>query len=249
MHPILFQIGNLTFYTHGVLAVLGIIFGSFLTYKFAKLAKLNAEFFFDNIVFAVLFGIIGARIAYFLIYPSNFDSWTKVFYLWEGGLVSYGGFLLGIITFVILLRKQSQPVMKWLDVASIGFFLGLSIGRIGDLFAGEYAGMATNSQWLSVFSGNNLIAVPFFEAILCLIIFVISVIVYIKFYDRVNKSVLFLGAFFLYGVGRLIIDFGRDEKDLILHLSLGQIVSLTVAIIALAFLILRFRKRSQYESI
>lgn len=249
MHPVLFQIGNLTFYTHGVLAVLGIVLGSIVTYKFAKLADLNTELLFDNMVITTLFGIIGARITYFLIYPSNFESWTKVFYLWEGGLVSYGGFVLGTITFVLLLKKQKQQISKWLDVTTIGFFLGLFIGRIGDLFAGEYAGIATNSQWLSIFPGNNLIAVPFFEAMLCLMIFVISAIVYHKIYDRLNKAVLYLGAFFIYGIGRLIIDFGRDEKELVLSLSLGQITSLTVAIVALIFLILSLKKRSFHESI
>lgn len=243
MYPILFQIGSVTFYTHGVLAVIGIVLGSFVAYKLAKSNNLDTTFFFDNIVFTTLLGIIGARVAYFLIYPSSFESWTKVFYLWEGGLVSYGGFLFGIITFILLLRKQGQPVMKWLDITAIGFFLGLLIGRIGDLVAGEYAGVVTNSRLLSVVPGNNLIAIPFFEALLCLVIFIISFILFRKAYSRMAQGNLFLGSFFVYGLGRFIIDFGRDENDIILHLSLGQIVSLSVAIIALFLIILVARKK------
>lgn len=249
MHPILFQLGSLTFYTHGVLAVIGIILGAILVYELAKLARLNTELFFDNIVFTVLFGIIGARIAYLLIYMSSFDSWTQFFYMWEGGLVSYGGFFLGAITFILLLRKQGQSVMKWLDVTSIGFFLGLFLGRIGDIFAGEYAGTLTSSKWLSVFPNNNLIVIPFFEAILCLIIFIISIIVYRRIYDTLSEGLLFVGTFFLYGLGRFIIDFGRDESDLILHLSLGQFVSLIIAIISLCYFVLISKKRRQYESV
>lgn len=249
MHPILFQLGSLTFYTHGVLAVVGIIAGSILVYKLAKLLELNTDFFFDNIVYTALAGIIGARIAYFLIYSANFDSWTKIFYLWEGGLVSYGGFILGAIAFVLLLRSQKEPIMKWLDATSIGFFLGLFIGRIGDLFAGEYAGTLTNSKYLSVFSGNSQIAIPFFEAILCLIIFTIAIFSYYKFYDQLNSGILFLGTFFLYGLGRFIIDFGRDEKDLFLRLSLGQFVSLGVIIITFILLLRQYKKRSQYDTV
>jgi len=243
MHPILFQIGSVTFYTHGVLAVIGIVLGSFVVYRLAKSNNLDTTFFFDNIVFTTLFGIIGARVAYFLIYPSSFESWTKVFYLWEGGLVSYGGFFLGIITFILLLRKQGQPVMKWLDVAAIGFFLGLLIGRIGDLFAGEFAGVPTNSRLLSILPNNNLIAIPFFEALLCLLIVITATLLYRRNYNNLTQRNLFLGSFFFYGLGRFIIDFGRYENDIILHLSLGQIVSLSVAIIALLLIILGARKK------
>ena len=137
MYPVLFQLGSLTFYTHGVFAVLGVILGAYVSYGIAKKSNLNAELFFDNIVFTVLFGIIGARLSYFVIYHSQFESWTKIFYIWEGGLVSYGGIIFGIATFILLLRKQKESVPKWLDVGAIGFFLGLAIGRIGEIFAGE----------------------------------------------------------------------------------------------------------------
>jgi len=249
MYPVLFQLGGLTFYTHGILAVLGIIIGAVIIYKAARFRRLNTDNFFDNIVFTVLFGIIGARIAYFILYRSNFDSWTKIFYLWEGGLVSYGGFFLGLIAFIYLLRKQNEPVSKWLDVASIGFFLGLTIGRIGDLFAGEYAGISTTSRWLSVIPGNNLIAIPLFEAMLCLIIFIAATIVYRRFYDKIGENKLFLGAFFLYGLGRLMIDFGRDEKSILFGLSLGQITSLIVVIITLILILSSDKERSQNETV
>ena len=249
MYPVLFQLGSLTFYTHGVFAVLGVILGAYVSYGIAKKSNLNAELFFDNIVFTVLFGIIGARLSYFVIYHSQFESWTKIFYIWEGGLVSYGGIIFGIATFILLLRKQKESVPKWLDVGAIGFFLGLAIGRIGEIFAGEWAGVPTTSRWLSVFPSNNQIAIPFFEAILCLVIFTASAMVYRRFYDKIGDTKLFLGTFFLYGLGRLMIDFGRDEKSLIFGLSLGQIVSLLVVIITLILILSSDKERSQNESV
>jgi len=248
MHPVLFQLGGLTFYTHGIMAVLGIILGAAVIYRAAKFRNLNTEYFFDNIVFTVLFGIIGARIAYFILYRSDFGSFVKIFYLWEGGLVSYGGFIFGAIAFIYLLRRQNEPISKWLDVASIGFFLGLAIGRIGDIFAGEYAGVVTSNHWLSIIPGNNLVAIPVLEAFLCLLIFIASAIVYRQYYDKIGKNVLFLGAFFFYGLGRLMIDFGRDEKTLIMGLSLGQLVSLLVAVVTIILLIIPQDERSQNET-
>jgi phosphatidylglycerol:prolipoprotein diacylglycerol transferase len=245
MHPILFKIGSLTFYSHGVFAVAGIIIGALFVFNLARRNNLSTEFLFDNIVFTVLLGIIGARLTYFILYPSSFDNWTKIFFLWEGGLVSYGGFILGGVTLTLLLRKQGQPVLQWLSLTSISFFLGLAIGRLGDIFAGEYAGISSNSRWLTILPGNSLVLVPFYEALLCLFIFVTLAIAYKKYFDRLSDGTFFYLAFCLYVLGRFIIDFGRDERDILYHLSLGQIVSLIIFIVTLFFVVFRSKKRNQ----
>lgn len=249
MHPVLFEIGSLTFYTHGVFAVLGIVLGSFVIYKLAKEKKYKTEYLFDNLVFAVLWGIIGARLSYFIVYPQYLDNWTEVFFVWQGGLISYGGFILGLCAFIVLLSRQKESIGKWLDIGSVGFFVAVFIGRIGDIFAGEYAGKMTPSKWLSIFPDNNLIAVPFFEALLCLLIVGLLAIAYRKFYDKLKYTRMFLASFFLYGLGRFFIDFGREEKDIIVGLSLGQIVSLFLAFITLVLLILSRKERNQNETI
>ena len=84
---------------------------------------------------------------------------------------------------------------------------------------------------------------------ICFIIFIAATIVYRRFYGRIGDNVLFLSTFFIYGLGRLLIDFGRDEKNLILGLSLGQIVSLIVVIITLILILLPDRERSQNETV
>ncbi len=247
MYPVLFHIGKLTFYTHGVIAVLGIIVGAIIIYYLARTKALNTDSFFDNIIFTALFGIIGARLAYFIVYPSQFTSASQLLFLWEGGLISYGGFLIGGIVFALLLKKQAEPIFSWFDLASIGFFAGLFIGRVGDIFAGEYAGVKTTEKWLSIFPQNNLVAIPFFEAILCLLIFIFLIIVFKRFSDKLKSGFLFLLSVFLYSAGRFIIDFGRDEKDIIMSLSLGQLMSLAIFLavnISLIFLV----KRREYET-
>lgn len=248
MHPILFKIGTLTFYTHGILAVLGIIAGSVIIYSLARKKGLETGFLFDNIVFTVLFGIIGARVAYFILYHSQFkDGVSQILFLWDGGLVSYGGFIVGFFVFCLLIFYQKQQIKPWLDVASIGFFLALVVGRTGDIFAGEYAGMATESKWLSIIPGNSLILIPFFEAIFCLLIFLLSLLAFMKFYDKLRSGVIFFISVIIYTSLRFLVDFGRSENNLFWRISLGQTVSIVIMFTALIFL-LQKRERSQYET-
>lgn len=222
MHPILFQIGNLTFYTHGVVAVLGIFSGSLLAYFLARRNHLEVTYFFDNIVFTVLFGIIGARLAYFILYYDQFSKFTDLFKLWEGGLVSYGGIIFGALTFYLLSKAQKQPRAKWLDVMSIGFFLGFCLGRIGEIFAGEWAGVYSDSKILTLNYLSPVIPIPFYEAVLCLLIAVAGLLVFLKIGDKLKSGLIFWGSIAAYSLVRFFIDFWRDDTYLFLNISFGQ---------------------------
>lgn len=236
MHPILFKIGGLTFYTHGVLAVLGIILCAWIVNGLARREKLDREFLFDNIVWAVLVGIIGARITYFLLYRDQFSSLKEILYLQNGGLVSYGGFIPGAIIFAILLKYQKQPVAKWFDIMSIGFAAALVIGRIGNLMAGEYAGKLSFSKYTI----NNVIPINLYEGILVAIIGLILYLVYLKKKTRFAGLLAWLFVF-LYGIGRAVIDIWRDENIVFWHLNLSQVTSIVLALLALVMMIYLWR--------
>jgi len=245
MYPVLFKIGSLTFYSHGLLAVLGIIAGAWFLYYLAKKEKLNREYLFDNLVYSVLFGIVGARLTYFFLYPDQFVRWQEVFFLWNGGMVSYGGFIAGGIAFYLLLKSQKQDIAKWFDLSAIGFSLGLCFGRIGNLLAGEYSGVSTDK-----FSIGGVVPVTFYEAILLLLIFALTLLGYrLKKKVGLSKGQLFAVFMILYGLGRFIIDFWRDEKIALAGLSLGQFVSLAVLSLGL-YLSIRFlcQKRGANDS-
>lgn len=246
MHPILFTIGTFNFYTHGLVAVLGIILAALITYFLAKKQGLNTEFFFDNIVFTTLFGIIGARITYFFLYRDQFSSWKQIIDLQDGGLVSYGGFILGGLCFWLFLRKQNQPVIRWFDLFSIGFFLGLSLGRIGDLFAGEYNGVFSERS-IAFIGAYNIVPVALYESILCLVIFLLMFILYKKRGKKLAAGILLLLSLFIYSAGRFILDFWRSEAKVLLSLSVGQIVSLIIFIVVTILLIKNVRKGRKNE--
>lgn len=243
MHPILFKIGGLIFYTHGVLAVLGIILCAIIVNKLAKKENLDRAFLFDNIIWAVLIGIIGARITYFFLYRDQFSSLTEIFYLQNGGMVSFGGFIPGAITFAWLLKSQKQPVLKWLDLMAIGFSAGLFLGRIGNLMAGEYAGKISTSR----FAINGILPINLFEGIAVLLIAIILYIFYLKKTNFRDGFLIWLLVLF-YGIFRFVIDFWREEAIVFWHLNLSQMTSLILAIIALIYLISKSRAERKLRS-
>ena len=241
MYPILFQIKGFTFYTHGLLSVLGIIIGAIILYLLARKENLKNELLFDNIIYSVLTGIIGARLTYFFMYRDQFSGIKEIFYIWDGGMVSFGGFFLGGLAFYLLLRSQKEPITKWFDIISISFSLGLFLGRVGNIFAGEYAGLTTSSKY----NLQGYIPINLYEGILLIIIF--SAL--LAFYSKIKHKDGIIFSIFLisYGLGRFIIDIWRDESKLFLNISLGQLVSLLVALCGILLIYFLSRKTREVK--
>jgi len=65
------------------------------------------------------------------------DDPFKIFLIWEGGLVMYGGLIGGILFGILSARANKLKVWNALDMALIGAFVGLSIGRWGCLLVGD----------------------------------------------------------------------------------------------------------------
>lgn len=231
MYPILFKIGSLTFYTHGVLAVFGIVLGSAIINALAKQRNLDRTLLFDNVIWSVLVGIIGARLAYFLLYRNQFDSLVEIFYLQNGGMVSFGGFVPGVIALYLLLKAQKQPLARWFDIISIGFAAGLFWGRIGNLMAGEYAGKISTGR----FTIDGLIPINLYEGIIVALIGLLLYWVYSKNKNMVAGTVAWLFVL-LYNLGRFVIDFWREERIAAFGLNLSQITCVILILVAVVAL-------------
>mgnify|MGYP001606301017 FL=1 len=239
MHTILFTIGSLSFYTHGVFAVIGIILSAVLLYFLAQSRNLDSSYVFDNVIYSVLAGIIGARLTFSILYYNQLPSFVHIFYFWEGGLVSYGGFVFGGIAFLLLLKKQGQNILNWFDLLGISFPLGLFMGRLGEYVSGENFGVGTTVLG----AVNKQVPINLYEAFLCLAISIILFIIYTKLKNRIKVGFIFALSILFYSAGRFVIDFWRVEKDLLSILSLGQVVSLLLFVIALVTLFSQYRPK------
>jgi phosphatidylglycerol:prolipoprotein diacylglycerol transferase len=139
MYPILFKIGHFTIYAYGFLIIMGLAVAGFLA--ILKIKKSDIRISFENVAdlffYTVLLTIIGSRLMFVLI---NFELYRqqpmRIFKIWEGGLVFYGGLILAIIFALWYMKRHKLPIWKIADNISPLISLGLFFGRIGCFLAG-----------------------------------------------------------------------------------------------------------------
>ncbi|MBN2623531.1 MAG: prolipoprotein diacylglyceryl transferase [Acidimicrobiales bacterium] len=98
---------------------------------------------------AVVFGFLGARLAYVSTHLDRFagDDWWRVIAIWEGGLALFGGLTFGAIAAIVTLRRQGGDVPAFADAVAVGIPLAQAIGRWGNYFNQELFGTPTTLPW------------------------------------------------------------------------------------------------------
>lgn len=146
MYPVLFQIGNFDVRTYSLFLLLAFVIGILLVRYLIKRRTLMEPDIVVDFAFWVIIGVVvGARLAYvFMHWPQFSKDPISIVYLWEGGAVYYGGFILAfVLGFVFMLRKK-LPVLPLLDVLAPAVALGEGVGRLGCFFNGCCFGKPTD---------------------------------------------------------------------------------------------------------
>ena len=140
------QLGSLSIHFYGMIIAMGLILAVVYACRRCPQFGIKEDDLLDGVLWVTPFAILCAR-AYYCIftwehYASNPIS---VLYIWEGGLAIYGGVLgaaLGVAVFCKI-KKIKLPML--LDLVSLGFLIGQSIGRWGNFFNREAFGAETTS--------------------------------------------------------------------------------------------------------
>ena len=86
-------------------------------------------------LWAIIFGIIGARLYHVLDYLDFYiKNPVEILFLWNGGLGIFGAVLGGIGGGVIYLKVKGKKILPWLDIISVVTPLGQATGRWGNFF-------------------------------------------------------------------------------------------------------------------
>lgn len=255
---------------YGIVIGLGILAGLLMAMQVAKNTKQNPEDYIDLVMFAVVFGIIGARI-YYVVFSWDMykDDILSVFNIREGGLAIYGGVIAAVITVFVFahVRKMSAPLL--LDTAVFGLVTGQMIGRWGNFFNREAFGEYTDNLFamrlpldavrasdvtekmkthMETVNGVDYIQVHptyLYESLWCLMVLIL-LFVYLK--HKAFDGEVFLVYLAAYGLGRFWIESLRTDRLLLpgIGLPVSQVLA-GILVVASIILIKYFRKKKKEE--
>jgi len=119
----------------------------------------------DLAVWAVPFGIVGARLYHVITTPERFfgegGDPVEILYVWNGGLGIWGGIAGGAVGVWLACRQLHLPFRMVADAAAVGIPLAQAVGRLGNWFNNELYGASTSLPWgLQVHQMENGRAVP-----------------------------------------------------------------------------------------
>lgn len=250
VYPILFHIGNFPIRSWGVLVALGIIAGLWLSVHLSKKENLDSQKIVDFSIYAVLGGIIGARLWEVIFGWEKFSSNpAEALKFWDGGLSIQGGVVAGLIICVWFVRRNKLPVGKFTDVLAPGLILGQAIGRIGCLLNGDAYGIPTNlpigiiynegTPAFAAYGAHPLFPAEIIESAADIaVLFILLRIFRRKTYD----GLVTLSYFLLYSIVRFILEFWRSDSLTILGgLKAAQVTTLGTAVLALLLILYKLQ--------
>jgi len=215
MRPILFHIGSFPVRSYGIMILVGFFAGIWLIRKRAARYGLDPQKVTDPCFYALIAGIIGARVVYMLQeYGYYAKHLNEVFSLNFAGLTSFGGFLFGAIAVIWWAAKNRVRVATLLDLVAPGFMLAHVFGRVGCYLNGCcYGGVCDASlPWATKFIDAPGLHHPaqIYDSLMNL-----AGIGLIVWYERSRlKPGQITGTFlFLHGLSRFIYEFWRAGTD------------------------------------
>lgn len=154
MYPILLSLGDFHLRAYGTLIAIALLTGGWLASREAKRTGIPPERVQDFIVWASLFGILGARLYYVAFAaPALFhEDPLGVLAIWRGGLAVHGALLAGAATAIWYTRRHGFPFWRFADLLAPSLILGQAIGRLGCFLNGDAYGIPTALPWGVVFT-------------------------------------------------------------------------------------------------
>lgn len=253
------HLGPLYIRFYALILITGMAAGAWLTARRAPAQGLEARHVWDGLMWAIIPGLIGARI-YHVLTPSPDSGLTTEYYLrnplqilaiWNGGLGIYGGIVGGVIGLLIYGRRHKQPILRWFDLIVPGLALGQAIGRWGNFVNQELYGAPTTLPWaITIRPENRLPGYQQYETFHPLFLYEslwnfasCLLLLYLerRFKDRLRPGDLLLVYLLLYPTIRFILDFVRLDSHGFGPMTTAQLVSLITFALAGTILFVRHR--------
>ena len=153
--PRLAPISHIPVFGYGAMLVVGAMLSGWTASVRSRLVGAPPNLAWDMTIALILAGVVGSRL-FFLIQKHELafancrtlvDFLKTIVNLPDGGLVLYGGLILGAIVYVYLCKKHGLHPLKFGDAVVPAVFIGEACGRIGCFLNGCCFGDACSLPW------------------------------------------------------------------------------------------------------
>ncbi|MAF20160.1 MAG: prolipoprotein diacylglyceryl transferase [Parcubacteria group bacterium] len=219
------QLGPIILQIWGLFLGLGFLVGYLIVLRQAQKHNIEQKKIIWLVFFLFLASILGARLAYVLQY--NIDL-SKIFYIWEGGLTFYGGFLGALIVGWVYIKKTKLNFWQIADILVPVVALGIFLGRIGCSLINDHQGTIADLPWAIKWPDGTLRhPVAEYLALNGLIMFFVLYFLQ-KRLKRIGQ--LFIVFLIWYSLARFFLDFIRVNDPAYWGLTASQWISLFILI-------------------
>lgn len=151
------EVGPLNLHTFGLIVAVGMLIGIWAAARYLERRGIPRDEVYRLGFKLVLWGIVGARLAWVLTHLDELSSPLDAFAIWQGGLTFTGGFILAVVAAIPTFRRWTS-IERWyaVDGVALGLALGVGIGRIGCYLVGEHLGGPTSFFLASEYRGGLL---------------------------------------------------------------------------------------------
>jgi phosphatidylglycerol:prolipoprotein diacylglycerol transferase len=242
--PIIFNIGHFAVRWYGIILMVAMGIGIWLTAREAERKGFKKEDIYDAAMWIIVGGLLGARLFHVLDHwPDEYAANPiRALYIWEGGLAIWGALVGGLIAGALIARRRGWHFPKLLDAAAPGLVLAQAIGRIACVITGDAMGKPTNGPFGFAYTNPNVMVpklgvyytpMPVYELVVNLGIF--AVLWQLRKH-KWSDGRLFLVYLTLYSLERFFLAFTSSYRIIAFGLTQSQIIAVFGFTIGMALL-------------
>jgi phosphatidylglycerol---prolipoprotein diacylglyceryl transferase len=139
IYPLIFKLGPLEITGYGIMMMVGFLAGGWLITLELRRRGLYEEYAADITVAAVVGGIVGAKLWYWVLNGGSLFS--------RGGLVWYGGFVGGFLAVMLNGWRLKVPIRWTFHLCAPALAAAYALGRIGCFIVNDDYGHPTTLPW------------------------------------------------------------------------------------------------------
>ena len=218
-------------------------------YKRGQNKGYSKNIILDSALIVMLAGFVGARLFHVFYEEASYylEDPLRIFYIWQGGFVYYGGALTAYLSLRIWARNKPIDFDQLLDIYAPVIVLGYGIGRFACLFAGCCHGAACDLPWAIVYppgveapTGIPLHPTPIYASLWAFANYALLLFLEKTYSPRTNRKdflpegVLFYIAVVTHSFGRLLMEhFRGDHRGAdVFGFSISSIISIALIFLA-----------------